>query len=215
MGIFGTFKKRLKNKLRMRRRWLALGALLLAAGFAASFGVHSVRTHEALPAGGELFAFSAQKPASPADVKAEASVTLRKQYVCGEEEKALGILPPERIAQIAAEHPDWEFEAKTDRAVVFTERIDDLSEECKRNAYIGVDATGGLTLFEGPPSEARAVKTFFQLNVEHLESALPEDVVTQLREGIRITDLSDYHSVLSTFSDYAIDETEDVMKTGM
>jgi len=214
MGIFGSFKKRFKKKLRLRRGRLALVSLLLAAGLsvaAAAFG----RTPGFPAGGGAWFAFAHEAPASPADLKKEASVTLRKIYVCGEEEEALGILPPERIAELAASHPDWEFRAESERAVVFIEHIDDLSEACKRNAYIGVDARGALTLFDGPPSEARAVKTFFQLDVEHLESALPEEVVTQLREGIRITDISDYQSVLSTFSDYAIEETEDVMKTGM
>src|SRR5690606_28399011 len=96
--------------------------------------------------------------------------------------------------------------------VVFTEYIDDLSADCKQNAYVGIDASGSLTLFEGKPREAKAMKTFFQLDVEHLESALPAEVVQQLHEGIRITDVADYNSVLSTFSDYAIDETEKVMK---
>ncbi|HZG75663.1 MAG TPA: BofC C-terminal domain-containing protein [Paenibacillus sp.] len=196
----------------MRRRWLALGALLLAAGLAWIYGA---RLDAAGAGRGEalsVFSFGGKLPEAPGELRREASVTVRRLYVCGAEEEALGVLPPERIAELAAQHPEWEFGAASERAVVFTEHIDDLSEACKRNAYIGVDASGSLTLYEGPPREARAVKTFFQLDIEHLESALPPEVVNELREGIRVTELADYNSVLSTFSDFAIDETEKVMK---
>jgi len=213
MGFFGLMKKRLKKRFRVGRRWLALGMLALAAGLALMYAA-------AGPGRGALwdgetmsvFSFRAKLPASPEELRREASVTVQRLFVCGEEEEPLGVMPPERIAELANDHPDWEFAAVAADAVVFTEHVDDLSETCKRNAYIGVDAGGSLTLFEGPPREAKAVKTFFQLNVEHLESALPAEVVKQLREGIRITDLADYNSVLSTFSDFAIDETEKVMK---
>ncbi len=213
MGFFGHMKKRLKKRFRVGRRWLALGMLALAAGIAWIYADAGPKL--GAPGNGDslsVFSFREKAPASPSDLVREASVTVRRLYVCGEEDQPLGVLPPERIAELASAHPEWEFGAANDGAVVFTEHVDDLSEACKRNAYIGVDAAGSLTLYEGPPREAKAVKTFFQLDVEHLESALPSEVVTQLREGIRITDLADYNSVLSTFSDFAIDETEKVMK---
>ncbi len=188
--------------------------LALAAGLAWIYASHAGAGKGTLLNGEAASVFSARGklPASPAELEREASVTVQRLYVCGEEAEPLGVLPPERVAALAAAHPEWEFEASGDGTVVFTEHVDDLSEACKKNGYIGVDAAGSLTLYEGPPREAKAVKTFFQLDVEHLESALPSEVVQQLREGIRITDLSDYNSVLSTFSDFAIDETEKVMK---
>ncbi|MNI90437.1 hypothetical protein D3C73_1479580 [compost metagenome] len=47
------------------------------------------------------------------------------------------------------------------------------------------------------------IRTFFQLDVQHMKSSLPGDAVNQLYSGIRISDLADYNSVLSTFSEYA------------
>ncbi|GJM75082.1 hypothetical protein HMSSN036_72980 [Paenibacillus macerans] len=45
-----------------------------------------------------------------------------------------------------------------------------------------------------------------------MESALPADVLKQLQQGIRIQDVEEYNSVLSTFSDFALEQTEKVMQ---
>lgn len=213
MGIFNLLKKRIKRRFRMKRRWLSLGMLMLAAAGLLTYGAWQGE-ERAGEAGSAIAVFFAREepPKSPADLRGEASVTLHRQFVCGEEDEPLGVMPAEEIVELAAAHPEWEFAATSARTVVFTEHVDDLSASCKQNSYIGVDASGHLTLFEGPPKERRAVKTFFQLNIEHLESALPDVVVKQLHQGIRINDIAEYNSVLSTFSDYAIDETEKVMK---
>ncbi|MCI3923646.1 BofC C-terminal domain-containing protein [Paenibacillus sp. TRM 82003] len=213
MGIFDLLKKRFKKRFRVKRRWLSLGVLMLAlAGtlaYSVGYGEGGQAENDSALA---VFFHREEPPATPGDLRGEASVTVHRQYVCGEEDEALGIMAPEDIVELAAAHPDWEFAATSDRTVSFTVHVDDLSSSCKENSYIGVDASGNLTLFEGPPVERRALKTFFQLNIEHLESALPDVVVKQLHQGIRINDIAEYNSVLSTFSDYAVDETEKVMK---
>lgn len=219
MGLFGLIKKRFKRRMRLKRRMLSLGALLLATGslfaYAATIGVE--RSSERGPGPAAEAAFGQQSvPGSPAELRSPASVTVRRVYVCGEELEFLGTLAPDRIAELSAEHPGWEF-AAGERAdeVTFVEHIDDLSPACKSNAYMGMDEKGNLTMFEGPPNERRALRTFFQLDIEHLESALPPAVVRQLRSGIRIADFSEYSSVLSTFSDYAVDETANVLKLNL
>jgi len=217
MGFFGLIKKRFKKRIRLKRRWLALGsALLVLSGLVAY--ASAGRSGEDASIGeraAAVFSFRGALPETPADLREEAAVTHRRLFVCGEDDKALGVMAPERIARLAAEHPEWEFQAVSAGSVVFVEHVDDLSESCKKNAFFGLDANGNLTLFDGPPREERAVKTFFQLNIEHLESALPEETVRRLRGGIRVTDIAEYNSVLSTFSEFAIDETEKVMKPGM
>ncbi len=45
-----------------------------------------------------------------------------------------------------------------------------------------------------------------------MESNLPKEQVDDLMNGIRITDKDAYNSVLSTFSDYAVEKSEKVMK---
>jgi forespore regulator of the sigma-K checkpoint len=53
------------------------------------------------------------------------------------------------------------------------------------------------------------------MNIEHLKTSLPQETIEQLYEGIRINDLVEYNSVLSTFSDYAAEETEEVLKPSL
>lgn len=199
----------------MKRRWLALGLLLLAVcGFALSLALPL----DAKDSPGEaamvfsVFTDREDAPQSADELGADAIVMLQRKFVCGSEEETIGIMTPEEIELLAAQHPEWEFAFSPDETVTFTEYVDDLSAHCKMNSYFGLDREGNLTLFEGPPKEERVVRTFFQLDIEHLESALPNTVVKQLREGIRVTDMAEYNSVLSTFSDYAVEETEKVMK---
>ena len=198
----------------MKRRLLSLGTVLLFA-IGGYIGYNAISPDEA----SDPFALSVfnhrgidEHPRTPSELTKDAIVTLQRKFVCGSEEETLGVMNPEEITSLAAANPDWEFAFTEEQTVVFTEYVDDLSESCKLNSYFGLDKQGNLTLFEGPPKEERVVRTFFQLDIEHLESALPTTVVKQLREGIRVTDIAEYNSVLSTFSDYAIEETEKVMK---
>lgn len=105
--------------------------------------------------------------------------------------------PPTNVPTITLNHLLWE---------------EPTDEIIKENTYFGLDDQGILSLFEGLPSEKKVIRSFFQLDVEYLESSLPRDMVDQLYEGIEVTDYAEYNSVLSTFSDYAIDISEEVMK---
>ena len=57
----------------------------------------------------------------------------------------------------------------------------------------------------------KVLRTFFQLDVHYMESSLPKERLNELVNGIRISDMDDYNSVLSTFSDFATDKSEKVM----
>jgi hypothetical protein len=87
-----------------------------------------------------------------------------------------------------------------------------MEEVIKENTYFGLDDNGILSLFEGLPSDKKVIRSFFQLDVKHLESSLPRETIEQLYEGIKVTDLAEYNSVLSTFSDFATDISEEVME---
>jgi forespore regulator of the sigma-K checkpoint len=139
-------------------------------------------------------------------------VVLVKQYICGQESESLGMMPAAEIVRLWTEHPDWDGERTDEDTIRFVEQIDDLSESCKGNAYMSVDKDGNLSLFEGPPEQKKVIRTFFQIDVDFLESSLPHDTVASLYRGIRIHDISEYNSVISTFSEYAVDVTEKVMK---
>ncbi|AOZ91892.1 BofC C-terminal domain-containing protein [Paenibacillus crassostreae] len=139
-------------------------------------------------------------------------VVIQKNYICGREESVIDQMSSDDIAGLLRDNPTWKGYFTADEDVWLVESIEDLSPACKQKAYISMDDKGNLTLFEGPPKQEKVLKTFFQLDINSMESALPEGVLEQLYEGIRIQDIDEYNSVISTFSDYAQEYSENVMK---
>ncbi|MGG4131500.1 BofC C-terminal domain-containing protein [Paenibacillus illinoisensis] len=133
------------------------------------------------------------------------SVVMETQYICGIETEQLGKMALPQLIVLLQQHPEWEAEVVTTDTLQIKKQVDDLSPLCKEQAYISVDAVGNLNLYEGRPAEEKVIRTFFQMDVGSLESSLPEGVLEQLQQGIRVQDKDEYNSVISTFSDYAID----------
>ncbi|WP_310552007.1 BofC C-terminal domain-containing protein [Paenibacillus glufosinatiresistens] len=146
------------------------------------------------------------------DAAAKRRVHYRTVYANGEEIRTEpGLLDSKFVLLLMERHSDWSPRLSEDGDVWLEKRIDDLSPGCKNNAYIGIDALGRLTLFQGPPRRDRALRTFYEIDQGALKSSLPEEMWRQLREGIRIQDADEYRSVLSTFSDYARDGSEQAL----
>lgn len=129
-------------------------------------------------------------------------------YICGEEKQTFGKLSSADILDLMNQHPDWQVGEFSNEQVVFYEYVEDLSEHCKQSAYIGIDEMDQLTLFEGLPNHEQVIRTFFQIDVEYLKTSLPPDAVESLYNGIRIRDLDQYRSVISTFSEFAVDAAD-------
>ena len=72
-------------------------------------------------------------------------------------------------------------------------------------SYFGLDQNNYITLYEGKPLEGKVVHSYFQLDMAHMENSLPTETIQELIRGIHVTDDAEFYSVLSTFSDYAID----------
>jgi forespore regulator of the sigma-K checkpoint len=231
--ILSGFVKELKKLLRRKKRWLALGLLLFLSGITIAAGWRADSNNPRHPSPGDAIHSSLEATSHPVfkfgpdltedEIQAAMlerikedghrhPVVLRTQYVCGEQVQQLGELDGQAVFDLHDSHPDALIDMTDDGVISFTELVNDLSPECRDNAFFGLDDSGNLTLFNGQPDEDKVIKTFFQLNIQYLESSLPPDTVDQLHRGIRVTDLEEYNSVLSTFSDYAIDETEQVMK---
>lgn len=142
------------------------------------------------------------------------TVHLKTTYVSGEEIQTLaGEKNPVQLEKLINERPDWNGWISAEGDLWLEQRVNDLSPLMKREAYIGVDEYGNLTLFKGPPVQEKVLKTFFQMDMGSMKSALPENIWKQLHEGIRVQDIEEYNSVLSTFSDYARDTAEQVMQS--
>lgn len=139
-------------------------------------------------------------------------VHLKTVYVSGEEVQTLpGTYTPARLKELIAAHAGWGGRITPEGDLWLLRSVNDLSPLTKKEAYFGVDEQGNLTLFQGPPEAERVMKTFFQMDMGSLKSSLPEGIWEQLHQGIRVQDLEEYNSVLSTFSDYARDSAEQVM----
>lgn len=132
-------------------------------------------------------------------------VILRKAYICRNDDRPLGIKPTQHIIQLMLDHPRWRVSIDAAGRVILEEQIEELPEACKERTYISLDGNRSLALFDGSPKEGKVIRTFFQLDVESMENSLPLKVMQQLYQGIQITDIEAYYSVLSTFSDFAVE----------
>lgn len=211
MIVFSLWKQ-LKRRLRRNRRplWM-LGSMMLLV----SLGCHMIQSPAAVYADGENVNGESRSSIIGAlqQKNVPMAVKLQRIYVCGEETELLGRMTSEQIIQLLLEHPEWTAMLDADHeSVLLEERIDDLSSHCKSHAYIGVDKNGNLSLFDGEPKEEKVLRTFFQLDVRYMESSLPHNKLEQLTKGIRISDIDEFNSVISTFTDYAMEKNEKVMK---
>ncbi|MFC6551181.1 BofC C-terminal domain-containing protein [Cohnella cellulosilytica] len=133
----------------------------------------------------------------------EVELVLHRSYLCGEEIRQLGRHSAVEAAELLKSHREWGANLDASGKLTVREEVDDLSPQCRKTAYIGVDNDGNLSLFDGPPWKEKVIRTFFQLDVDMLESRLGDDRVRELAEGIRVSDKDEYNSVLSTFNEYA------------
>ncbi|MHA6530503.1 BofC C-terminal domain-containing protein [Paenibacillus sp. BAC0078] len=141
------------------------------------------------------------------------TVHLKTAYISGEEVQTLpGERSPAQLREVIAAHPGWNGWISQEGDLWLERSVNDLSPLVKKDAYFGVDEHGNLTLFKGPPAADKVLKTFFQMDMGSMKSSLPEEILNQLHEGIRVQDIEEYNSVLSTFSDYARDTAEQVMQ---
>jgi forespore regulator of the sigma-K checkpoint len=210
---FTSKLKQLKKRLRLNRRWLSLGSVLLVVGACLAWYSFSLNASDKPNVQPVIASRSPEREtgadeavlAKLAETETKREVSTIKTYVCGEEMEQLGRLTPQEIQSIHTEHPQWKVTMNGD-SVILREQIEDLSPGCKDTAYFGLDKEGNLSLFDGIPSGQKVIRTFFQLNMGFLESSVPKETIEQLKEGIRVTDLLEYNSVLSTFSDFAVEQ---------
>ncbi|WP_379160946.1 BofC C-terminal domain-containing protein [Paenibacillus sp. sgz5001063] len=142
------------------------------------------------------------------------TVHLITTYISGDETLTLPEKKSiEQLKEVIAAHPDWKGWISADGDLWIKHSVNDLSPQIKKDAFIGMDEYGNLNLFKGPPTDEKVLKTFFQMDMGSMKSSLPEDILNQLHEGIRVQDVEEYNSVLSTFSDYARDSSEQVMQS--
>lgn len=131
-------------------------------------------------------------------------LVLHRTYLCGEETRQLGRHPTKVAVQLLTAHRDWNAAFDSSGALIMEQHIDDLSLQCRKSAYMAMDKTGNLSLYDGLPKKEKVIQTFFQMDIERLEMRMSPDQLLELSRGIRITDKDEFNSVLSTFNEYAL-----------
>lgn len=201
MMQFSLWKQLKKRLRRSRRGHLALGSVAL---FLASASVLLLPPQPSL-AGPEAAEPAADFIDELKEQQGLLALTVHRTYICGEETKRLGRMRAEQIIRLLQAHPEWTPTLSPNKkTVVMEQHIEEMPQLCKNDIYMGIDRNGNLSLFEGLPSREKVMRTFFQLDIHYLESSLPEQKVEQLIGGIKINDMDEYNSVLSTFSDFAL-----------
>jgi forespore regulator of the sigma-K checkpoint len=218
--ILKEWKKSLKRK---RRHIWSLGAVIgffLLATLAGSWLAHRIITKSLpsifLPAdAAPVWMDNLRTEENPSSSKrdktlhalqrwqGQVELVLHRTYLCGEETRQLGMHSTSEAVDLLKSHREWGVKFDSTGRVMMEQTVDDLSPQCRKTAYIGMDKDGNLSLFDGLPRREKVIRTFFQLDVEKLESRLSDDRVQELERGIRVTDKDEYNSVLSTFNDFA------------
>ncbi|GBF10017.1 BofC C-terminal domain-containing protein [Tepidibacillus sp. HK-1] len=146
----------------------------------------------------------AQEVASPINTK----LVMVTHYVVGEDLVETKNESYTSLTELEQKYAGWKIIAKTDQEIKMERYLEDLSPKIKNGAYFGLSPDGYFTLYQGTPNENEVIETFFRIDIDSLESALPSEPIEQLHQGIPIRDLAEYNSILSTYSEFSMDDNE-------
>ncbi|CAM3494027.1 BofC C-terminal domain-containing protein [Brevibacillus invocatus] len=135
-------------------------------------------------------------------------LVLTRTYLCGvrdEEHKPVSL---DRLPDVMVDYKGWEIVSADASKLILLKREHDLSPACKENGHFGINEDGMLTLFHGLPKEQEVVQAFYRINTAKMEASLSKEEVDNLKRGIRIRDLAEYNSVLSTYGEFQLSEEE-------
>lgn len=133
-------------------------------------------------------------------------LVLARSYLCGVRNEEHRPVEAKHLAETMADYKGWEIVSGDSGKLILMKREHDISPECKENGHFGLSADGMLTLFHGVPSDQEVVQTFYRINTAKMEASLPKEEVESLKRGIRVHDLAEYNSVLSTYGEFQLSE---------
>lgn len=174
--------------LQRRRKLLALGTILLAFLLSLSLQIGQVE-------------------ASPQSVDS-IDVYFEIKYSCGVETQVLTFEDMNTFHEwLRQDDAEWEVTSiKENQFLAQREDIKEITDICKEEGYFGLSEDGMLVLYQGPPVEDHVIETFFRIDTQRIQTALPQGEWEALQEGIRIRNMAEYCSVLSTYSEFNIEE---------
>ncbi|PFA64540.1 regulator [Bacillus sp. AFS015802] len=139
---------------------------------------------------------------TPAEVASAHTVTviLERVYLDGEVSEEIVQETIWSMEDFWAAYEDWQLMDMTEDQIVFQKQMDDISPLLKTNGYFGISDNGVLSIFNGKPGQAEIIQSFFQIDVEKLESKRHDDLV----KGIPIKSKQEYEEVLEQYKPYSV-----------
>ena len=160
-----------------------------------------------------LFIFDLSCEAFTIDSKVEAreyaqqakitNIQLARIFLDGDSCIELVITPPNKVNEVVQLYSDWELVDIKGETIYFRKFIDDISPLLKTNGYFGITTEGVLSIYYGEPKQQQLIQSFFQIDIEKLESKFMEDLI----RGIPVQTKEHYVQVIETFKRYYFDET--------
>ncbi|OIU70707.1 intercompartmental signaling factor BofC [Rossellomorea aquimaris] len=139
-----------------------------------------------------------------ADVASAHTVTvkLERVYLDGEISEEIVQETIWSMEDFWAAYADWQLIDMTDEEVIFQKQVDDISPLLKTNGYFGISENGVLSIFNGKPGQAEIIQSFFQIDVQKLESNSHETLI----KGIPVKSKQKFEEVLESFKQYSVPE---------
>lgn len=106
------------------------------------------------------------------------------------------------LNEIKKNYSNWELIEIKEGTIYFRKYIDDISPLLKANGYFGITTEGVLSIFNGEPKQKQLIQSFFQIDVEKLESKSIEE----LTKGIPIQTKEHYVQVIESFKVYLLND---------
>lgn len=125
-------------------------------------------------------------------------VHLVREYIDGERSTEVVKETVDSISDIFETYQGWQLVEHNDNYVKLYKKIQDISPLLKTNGYFGLSGNGILTIFDGKPSDENAVQSFYQLDIDKLESNL----INKLKLGIPIKTKNDFVTVITKLKRY-------------
>lgn len=132
----------------------------------------------------------------------ELTVHLKRVYLDGVESEETIQETVLALEDFWAKYDEWQLVDMDEERLIFQQKVDDISPLLKMNGFFGLTEDGTLSLFNGKPEELDVIQSFFQIDIEKLESKQHR----QLQYGIPIQSKEDFSKVYEAMKRYAIEK---------
>lgn len=126
-------------------------------------------------------------------------VILQRKYLDGEVSEEITKETILSMEDFWASYESWQLVDQNEERIVFEKSIDDISPLLKTNGYFGIAGDGTLSIFNGKPETSEVIQSFFQIDMDKLESHKHDELI----QGIRIQTKDQYLEVIKMFETYS------------